>query len=57
MGLPIPDSEIGALIAKSGYMPPIVPLQGHMEKAWGSYMAMETPILLHPELLWLEDKA
>jgi hypothetical protein len=46
--VPMPDSEIGSLIANKGYMPPIVPLTDLREKAALNYRRTGSALLIHP---------
>ena len=48
--IPLPDSEIGALIAKGGFMPPIVSLARPQAKAEETYRSVLPPVLPHPRL-------
>ena len=48
--LPMPDCEIGALIATKGYMPPIIPLAHLRENASASYRCAGASLLIHPSV-------
>jgi len=48
--LPMPDSEIAALIARKGFMPSIVSLADERRAAREAYLAVNPPILPHPHL-------
>lgn len=48
--LPMPDSDIGALVTRTGYMPPIVPLRLQAMRARESYLAANPPLLIHPSV-------
>jgi hypothetical protein len=47
--VPIPDSDIGSLIAKRGFMPPIVALQNIRQEARDAYLRAAPPILTRPK--------
>ncbi len=48
--LPIPDSEIATLMARKGFMPPILSLASERRAAFDSHVAANPPILPHPSL-------
>ena len=48
--IPMPDSEIGSLIAKQGFMPPIVPLDSLRQGARDAYIRANPPVLMHPNV-------
>jgi len=48
--LPMPDSDIGALVTRTGYMPPIVPLRLQGMRAREPYLAANPPLLIHPSV-------
>ncbi len=48
--IPMPDSDIGSLVSKSGYMPPIVDLANLRESASLKYRRTGPPVLVHPSV-------
>ena len=48
--LPMPDCEIGALIATKGYMPPIIPLAHLRDNVSIKYHSTGASLLIHPSV-------
>lgn len=48
--IPLPDSEIGSLITREGFMPPIISLKEEMNHAASTYKRINPRTLAHPML-------
>jgi hypothetical protein len=53
--IPMPDSDLGSLIAKRGFMPPIVALQALRQEARDAHLKANPPVLIHPALRRIHD--